>query len=142
IQKSGLAMVGHLHGLVPTRVQVLGETELSFVETLTDEQRRQAAHDLFSLDLACVLITRGVDGPREFLERAHEADTPLLSCKERSSVEFMAWHALLDGSLAPRTRLHGVLVDVFEVGILRLGQSGIDKSEVALELVMRGHKLV
>ncbi len=142
IQKSGLAMVGHLHGLVPTRVQVLGETELSFVETLSDEQRQRAAHDLFSLELACALVTRGAVPPKEFVERAQETQTPLLSCKERSSVAITALHALLDERLAPRTRLHGVLVDVFEVGILLLGQSGIGKSEVALELVMRGHKLV
>ncbi len=142
IQKSGLAMVGHLHGLVPTRVQVLGETELSFVETLSDEQRKQAAIDLFSLKLACVLVTRGATPPKEFVERAQLTHTPLLGCNERSSVAIMALHALLDERLAPRSRLHGVLVDVFEVGILLLGQSGIGKSEVALELVMRGHKLV
>lgn len=142
IQKSGLAMVGHLHGLVPTRVQVLGETELSFVQALDDEARRKAARDLFSLELACVLVTRGVDPPSEFVEQAERSNTPLLGCDARSSAAITAIHALLDERLAPRTRRHGVLVDVFEVGILLLGKSGVGKSEVALELVMRGHKLV
>jgi len=142
IQKSGLAMVGHLHGLVPTRVQILGETELSFVESLSDEGRAKAAHDLFSLELACVMVTRGVEPPPEFVERATATHTPLVVTNARSSVAIGAIHALLDERLAPRTRIHGVLVDVFEVGILLLGKSGVGKSEVALELVMRGHKLV
>lgn len=142
IQKSGLAMVGHLHGLVPTRVQVLGETELSFVESLSNEARIRAARDLFSLELACVLVTRGAMPPGEFVQQAELTHTPLVGCDARSSVAITALHALLDERLAPRTRLHGVLVDVFEVGILLLGKSGIGKSEVALELVMRGHKLV
>jgi HPr kinase/phosphorylase len=142
IQKSGLAMVGHLHGLVPTRVQILGETELSFVESLDSEARKRAAKSFFSLQLACVLVTRGVEPPAEFLEQAELTSTPLAVCKQRSSVAIGALHTLLDERLAPRTRIHGVLVDVFEVGILLLGSSGIGKSEVALELVMRGHKLV
>lgn len=142
IQKSGLAMVGHLHGLVPTRVQILGETELSFVESLDAPARQRAAESFFSLTLSCVLITRGVDPPTEFLREAQRTSTPLAICEQRSSVAIGALHTLLDERLAPRTRIHGVLVDVFEVGILLLGQSGIGKSEVALELVMRGHKLV
>ncbi len=142
IQKSGLAMVGHLHGLVPTRIQILGETELSFVESLSAEERQSAARHLFSLQLACVLVTRGVEPPPEFVEEAERSGTPLLVCRERSSVAITGIHTLLDERLAPRTRIHAVLVDVFEVGVLLLGRSGIGKSEAALELVMRGHKLV
>lgn len=142
IQKSGLALVGHLHGLVPTRVQILGETELSFALSLQAEQRQQAARWLFSLELACVVVTRGVEPPTEFVEAAQESGTPLLVSAERSSVTINAIHNLLDERLAPRTRIHGVVVDVFEVGVLLLGRSGIGKSELALELVMRGHRLV
>lgn len=142
IQKSGLAMVGHLHGLVPTRVQILGETELSYVESLSPETRRSAARHLFSLGLACVLLTRGAKPPADFLAEADKTQTPLLSCEERSSVAITALHTLLDERLAPRVRIHAVLVDVFEVGVLLLGRSGIGKSEAALELVMRGHRLV
>lgn len=142
IQKSGLALVGHLHGLVPTRVQILGETELSFALSLDAEQRHRAARWLFSLDLACVVVTRGVEPPSEFVEAAQESGTPLLVSAERSSVTITAIHTLLDERLAPRTRVHGVVVDVFEVGVLLLGRSGIGKSELALELVMRGHRLV
>jgi len=142
IQKSGLAMVGHVQGLHPNRVQVLGETEMSYVQSLTPAQQAEAAHHLFGAKLACVLVTRGVDAPRAFREAAEQTGTPLVICAERSSSAITALHTLLDERLAPRTRIHGVLVDVFEVGVLLIGQSGIGKSECGLELVLRGHRLV
>ena len=142
IQKSGLALVGHLKGVVPNRIQVLGETELSYAESLPVSAQQAAAANLFSLKLCCVLVTRGIDPPRPFCEEAQRTGTPLVVCAERSSAVIAAVHALLDARLAPRCRIHGVLVDVFEVGVLLLGKSGIGKSECALELVMRGHRLV
>jgi HPr kinase/phosphorylase len=142
IQKSGLALAGHLHGIVPTRVQILGETELSFLEKLAPEAQREAARHLFRVGLSLVVITRGADPPRALLEEAERTSTPLVVCAERSSRAITALHSLLDERLAPRARVHGVLVDVFEVGVLLLGKSGIGKSECALELVMRGHRLV
>ncbi|HET9959321.1 MAG TPA: HPr(Ser) kinase/phosphatase [Polyangiaceae bacterium] len=142
IQKSGLALVGHLRGVVATRIQVLGETELSYAESLTEEAQQRAAFGLFSQSLSLVLVTRGVEPPRPFRSEAERTGTPLVVCTERSSAVIAAVHALLDQRLAPRTRIHGVLVDVFEVGVLILGKSGIGKSECALELVMRGHRLV
>jgi HPr kinase/phosphorylase len=142
IQKSGLALVGHMHGIVPTRIQILGETELSFVESQPEARQMEGARALFSLGLACVVVTRGVDPPKAFSEEAERTATPLVVCAERSSVAITALHTLLDERLAPRARLHGVLVDVFEVGVLLHGKSGIGKSECALELVMNGHRLV
>jgi HPr kinase/phosphorylase len=142
IQKSGLAMVGHLHGIVPTRIQVLGETELSYAESLEEPGQQQAAKHLIGMELACVVVTRGVTPPAAFIEMAEASHTPLIVCEERSSTAITQLHTLMDERLAPRDRLHGVLVDVFEVGVLLLGQSGIGKSECALELVMRGHRLV
>lgn len=142
IQKSGLAMVGHLHGIVPTRIQVLGETELSYAESLPIEQQQRAAEQLFSVELACVIVTRGVLPPKPFIESAERTGTPLVVCEERSSAAITGLHTLLDERLAPRTRVHGVLVDVFEVGVLMVGKSGIGKSECAMDLVMRGHRLV
>lgn len=142
IQKSGLVLVGHLHGLVPSRIQILGETELSYVESLDAPGQQQAARHTFSLGLACLIMTRGVEPPAAFVAEAEATGTPLLVCAERSSSAITAIHTLLDERLAPRTRIHGVLVDVFEVGVLLLGKSGIGKSECALELVMRGHRIV
>lgn len=142
IQKSGLSLVGHVRGVVPSRIQVLGETELSYTESLSIDAQKQAAACLFSLNLSLVLVTRGIDPPKPFSDEAERTGTPLVVCAERSSSVIAAVHALLDQRLAPRTRIHGVLVDVFEVGVLLLGKSGIGKSECALELVMRGHRLV
>jgi HPr kinase/phosphorylase len=142
IQKSGLALAGHYHGVVPSRIQILGETELSYLEGLTPEGRTKAAAGFFGLALSCVVITRGANPPDELRWEANRTDTPLLVSKERSSATITALHALLDDRLAPRTTLHGVLVDVFGVGLLLVGASSIGKSECALDLVMRGHRLV
>lgn len=142
VQKSGLAMVGHLHGIVPTRVQILGETELSYAEALPVQKQLHAARQLFSMSLACVIVSRGVLPPRPFIDEAERSSTPLVVCEERSSAAITSLHTLLDERLAPRTRVHGVLVDVFEVGVLMVGKSGIGKSECAMDLVMRGHRLV
>jgi HPr kinase/phosphorylase len=142
VQKSGLALVGHFFGVVPTRVQILGETELSYLETLSADKRSQAARGFFSLGLSCVVITHDQEAPRSFVAAAEASGTPLFVADARSSRTINALHAVLDDRLAPQTRLHGVLVDVFGIGILLLGKSGIGKSECALELVMRGHRLV
>jgi HPr kinase/phosphorylase len=142
VQKSGLVFVGHTHGLVPERVQILGETELSYLESLTFEQQEDAARNLFSKKPGLVLVTRGAAMPAPFIEAAEKSQTPLVVCAEETSFAITAVHTLLDERLAPRTRIHGVLVDVFEVGVLLLGKSGIGKSECALDLVQRGHRLV
>lgn len=149
IQKSGLALAGHFHGIVPGRIQVLGVTEMSYLGQLSPEACQTALEQLFELDLCCVVVTeasrtmvRGTKTRAALVRCADATNTPLLLTPERSSRTITAIHALLDDRLAPRQRIHGVLVDVFEVGLLILGASGVGKSEVALELVMRGHRLV
>ena len=142
IQKSGLALAGHFHGVVPSRIQILGETELSYLKSLAPTQQVRAASGFFGLELSCVIVTRGARPPAELVRWANDTGTPLLVSTERSSRTITALHALLDDRLAPRTTLHGVLVDVFGVGLLLVGSSAIGKSECALDLVMRGHRLV
>jgi HPr kinase/phosphorylase len=142
IQKSGLALAGHYFGVVPTRVQVLGETELSYLETLAVEQRGLAARGFFSLGLSCVVLTQRDEVPRSLVQAAEATGTPLFLSEARSSRTINTLHALLDERLAPVQSLHGVLVDVFGIGLLLLGKSGIGKSECAVELVLRGHRLV
>jgi HPr kinase/phosphorylase len=142
IQKSGLALAGHFHGVVPTRVQVLGETELSFLEALAAEARGEAARGFFSLGLSCVVLSHRAEIPRALVQAAEATSTPLFLSEARTSRTINALHALLDERLAPITQLHGVLVDVFGIGMLLLGKSGIGKSECAVELVLRGHRLV
>jgi HPr kinase/phosphorylase len=142
VQKNGLALAGHKHGVVPTRVQVLGETELSYLDSLSGDARSVAARGFFAMGLSCVVITGAHDPPKALVTAAEATSTPLFVTDARSSRAINALHAVLDDRLAPHARLHGVLVEVFGVGILLVGKSGIGKSECALELVRRGHGLV
>jgi HPr kinase/phosphorylase len=141
VQKNGLALAGHYHGVVPTRVQLLGETERSYLDSLGHEEHSVAARGFFSLGLSCVVFSGG-EPSRSFVAAAEATGTPLFLTDARSSRAINALHAVMDDRLAPTTQLHGVLVDVYGVGILLLGKSGIGKSECALELLMRGHCLV
>jgi HPr kinase/phosphorylase len=142
VQKSGLALAGHYYGVVPTRVQVLGETELSYLDTLTADARGLAARGYFSLGLSCVVVTRREEPLKAIMQAAEATGTPLFMSVERSSRTINLLHGVLDEQLAPTTTLHGVLVDVFGIGLLLIGKSGIGKSECAVELVLRGHRLV
>ena len=142
VQKPGLALAGHFYGVVPTRVQVLGETELSYLDSINGEARSVACRGFFTLGLSCVVVTSNREPPKALIQAAEASTTPLFVSDHRSSHTINALHAVLDDRLAPQTSLHGVLVDVFGVGVLLLGKSGIGKSECALELVLRGHRLV
>ena len=142
IQKSGLVLAGHTHGIVATRVQVLGETEISFIESLGPGVREERVNGLLALGLSCVVVTRGVTPPRELVDAAQATQTPLLVAEPRSSGTITALHQALDRLLAPREQRHGVMVEVHGIGTLLLGPSGIGKSECALFLVERGHRLV
>ncbi len=142
IQKSGLALAGHFYGVVPTRVQVLGETELSYLDSLPPEVRGSAARAFFALGLSCVVVTRREVPPKAIVQASEATGTPLFMSAARSSRTINLLHGVLDEKLAPTTSLHGVLVDVFGIGLLLIGKSGIGKSECAVELVLRGHRLV
>jgi HPr kinase/phosphorylase len=142
IQKSGLVLVGHMVGLVPTRVQVLGETEISFLETLESAERTKRCDALFGRRLSLVMVSRGVEPPKELVDAARAHETPLVVSEPRSSRSIQVVHAVLDRLLAPTETRHGVLMDIHGIGTLLVGPSGIGKSECALFLLDRGHRLV
>ncbi|MGB8329482.1 MAG: hypothetical protein WCE62_05095 [Polyangiales bacterium] len=142
VQKPGLALAGHTHGVVPTRVQILGETELTFLGTLPPEEQLRRVRELFGMGLSLVVVTRGADPSPALLQAARETSTPLAIAAPRSSRATQLIHLVLDGVLAPSETRHGVLMDVHGVGTLLLGPSGIGKSECALFLVERGHRFV
>jgi HPr kinase/phosphorylase len=123
-------------------VQILGETELSYLDSLSGEGRTESARGFFSLGLSCVVVSSNREPPRAFITAADATETPLFISGSRSSHTINALHATLDDRLAPQCSLHGVLLDVFGIGVMLLGKSGIGKSECALELVLRGHRLV
>ncbi len=142
IQKPGLALAGFVRQVHPERVQVLGSTEISYLQTLPDEEARKAVEGFVGLNPACVVVTKGLDVPAILLDVADRAGVPLLRTPVVSSVAIDAIQKHLELQLAPTASIHAVLMDVLGVGVLLLGKSGIGKSEAALDLIMRGHRLV
>jgi HPr kinase/phosphorylase len=142
IQKPGLGLVGHLDHVNTGRVQVLGATEVSYLETLDLPARTAAARGLLGQKVPCLIITKGLPVPAPLREEAERHDTPLLRTPISSSALIGGISAYLEHRLAPTTTLHGVLLDILGVGLLLTGKSGIGKSECALDLVQRGHRLV
>lgn len=142
IQKPGLALAGYVRFVHQDRIQILGETELSFLTTLGEEQRKRAVRGLLECRVACIIVTKGLEISDELARGCDEYHTPLFRTPFRSSQVIRRTLAYLDDLLAPRCSVHGVLVDVNGVGVLITGASGIGKSECALDLVERGHRLV
>jgi HPr kinase/phosphorylase len=142
IQKPGLALAGYVKQVHPERVQILGSTEISYLQTLNDEEARRSVDSFMSLDPACVIVTKGLDVPQVLLESAEKMGVPLLRTPIVSSTAIDAIQKHLELQLAPTASIHAVLMDVLGVGVLLLGKSGIGKSEAALDLIMRGHRLV
>ena len=142
IQKPGLALAGFLEYIHPGRVQILGQSEITFLEELTPEKRRSVLADVCRREVACFVITKGLTPPPELVELSDESGVPLLVTRVVSSELIEGITLFLEEELAPRLALHGVFLDVYGLGVLLLGESGVGKSEAALELVVRGHKLV
>ncbi|HVU49608.1 MAG TPA: HPr(Ser) kinase/phosphatase [Polyangia bacterium] len=142
IQKPGLALAGYVKQVHPERVQILGSTEISYLQTLDEESARRSVDSFMSLDPACIVVTKGLDVPQLLLESAERMGVPLLRTPIVSSTAIDAIQKHLELQLAPTASIHAVLMDVLGVGVLLLGKSGIGKSEAALDLIMRGHRLV
>src|SRR5262249_43108651 len=142
IQKPGLALTGFTAHVHPDRLQVIGLTEIDYMSTLTPGRRAAGIEALMGTRPACIVVTRGLQLPAEMVEIAERWGVPLLRSSLMSSVFINRVHRVLEESLAERTSVHGVLIDVLGVGILLMGRSGIGKSEAALDLVLRGHRLV
>ena len=142
IQKPGLALAGFTSFIHGDRVQILGETELSYLATLDSAQRQRGIDGLLACRVACIVITKGLIPPLELTESCERAGTPLFRTEMTSSVCIRRILTYLDDLLSPRCSIHGVLVDVSGIGVLLTGESGIGKSECALDLVSRGHRLV
>ncbi len=142
IQKPGLALAGFTEYLHEERVQVFGNTEISYFRTLPRERRVEVIRAFFAQNVACLVVTKDLEVPDEIVAAADQAGVPLLRTSHLSSAFIQNVQNHLEDQLTASTSMHGVLLDVFGVGILLLGKSGIGKSEIALDLVMRGHRLV
>jgi HPr kinase/phosphorylase len=142
IQKTGLALAGFDEYLQPGRVLVFGESEVRFLDALRHEVRLQALAAVFTHDVPCVLITGGWEPPGDLRQGADRAQVPLLRTSVATPLAIAKLTAVLEDALAVREVIHGVLMDILGLGVLIVGDSGIGKSECALDLVVRGHRLV
>lgn len=142
INRPGLPLAGFFDYFEPTRIQILGRTEYGYLSTLDSKAKRASLDALFSRKPVAVILTHGLQTYEETLETAKKYDVPLLSSAMRTSEFTAALISYLNVELAPRITRHGVLVEVYGEGILILGDSGVGKSETAIELVKRGHRLI
>lgn len=142
VNRPGLLLTGYADYFDPTRIQILGAAEMGYLQSLTPERRRDRLHALFATKPPTVVITRGNEPYDEILEFAKEFDVPVLTTTEATSSFMSGAISILSVDLAPRITRHGVLVEVYGSGILILGESGVGKSETAVELLKRGHRLI
>ena len=142
LNRPGLQFVGFYEHFAYDRPQVVGLTEMSYLESLPDDLRRERLSTFFSNPLSCVILCRGMLPTDDMIELAAAHDVALLRTETVTTKFVVAAMNYLNRCLAPRATLHGVLVDVYGVGVLITGESGVGKSESALELVKRGHQLV
>jgi HPr kinase/phosphorylase len=142
IQRPGLALAGFLPFIKPGRIQIVGESELHYFATMPPELRQERVAAICALPVAAFVVTKGQRVPEEIARECERHNVPLLVSDQTTSVVIQSITRVLEDELAPATTVHGVLVDVYGMGVLLLGESGIGKSECALDLIQRGHRLV
>jgi HPr kinase/phosphorylase len=142
ISSPGLVLTGYTERFPSDRLQVLGETEIAFLNSLDPERRRQALEVFFQFELPVVFITKGQEAPEPLIEIANARGTPVIRTQLRTAEFYSRIKPFLEEHFAPSTTMHGSLADVYGVGLLFIGQSGIGKSEAVLDLIERGHRLV
>lgn len=142
LYRPGLELAGYFNYHPKERIQMLGKTELTFSEQLPDLIKRERMRELCANETPCIIVSRGLDVPEELIEASIATGTPVLRSNNTTTMLASRITGFLENRLAPTTTIHGVLVDVYGVGMLITGSSGIGKSETALELVKRGHRLV
>lgn len=142
VQKMGLALTGFTQFIAPERLQIIGKTEMAYVRTLSPDLHVKVIHQICSLELSCLVVTRNLEIPELLLKEADEREIPLFRTSLNSTDFIERVTKFLEEKLALTHSLHGVLMDVFGVGVLIIGKSGIGKSECALDLILRRHRLV
>lgn len=142
INRPGMQFFGYYEYFAYERPQVIGKVEMTYLEELPVKKRAERLHAYFSYNIPCVVICRGMTPPKDFLEIAKEHDVPVFQSHITTTNFTFQLITYLNLELAPRITKHGVLVNVFGEGVLITGDSGVGKSEAALELIKRGHQLV
>jgi HPr kinase/phosphorylase len=142
IHRPGMALMGFMENFLAERIQIFGRTEIAYLATLSEKDREGALDRFFQFDIPCIIVAKGLDVPRGVLERAEQRGVPVFRTPKDTTPFIHQLTAYLDWVFAPSTTVHASLVDVYGVGLLFTGRSGIGKSETALDLVERGHRLV
>ncbi len=142
VNRPGLQIAGFFDYFYNDRIQIIGREEFSYLEKLEADERRASLVNLFEKDIPCLVVSRNLEVPDDMIEIATEHKIPIFRTNNTTSRFMSALIAFLNVELAPRITMHGVLVEVYGEGILLLGDSGVGKSEAAIELVKRGHRLV
>ena len=142
ICRPGLQFAGYFEVFANERPQVIGKTEMAYLCSLSEQECDERLERYFSYRMPCIVIARGMTCPPALLAKAREHGVPIYSTQEETSAFTSRAISYMSEVLAPRTTRHGVLVEVFGVGVLITGESGVGKSECALELIKRGHQLV
>ncbi|HEU5171740.1 MAG TPA: HPr(Ser) kinase/phosphatase [Gemmatimonadales bacterium] len=142
VASPGLALAGYTGRFAPGRLHVLGETEITYLRSLDADERRRRLEVFFGYDLPCIFVTKGQEVPQELLDLAQNRSVPVLRSRLKTAEFYRRIKPIVEDAFAPRTTLHGSLADVYGVGLLFVGRSGIGKSECVLDLVERGHRLV
>ncbi len=142
VNRPGLALAGFFELFEPSRIQIIGRAEYSYLDELSEHDREFAIANFFATHPVAVIVTTELEVDEVMLKYAKKHDVPVLRSKEKTSPLMAALIASLNLNLAPRITRHGVLVEVYGEGLLLLGDSGVGKSETAIELVKRGHRLI
>jgi HPr kinase/phosphorylase len=142
VQKPGLAFAGYYEYIKPWRVQIIGESETKYLQSLPPRLREKRVRDVAGLDVSCLVVTKGITPLEEFRQECEKRSVPLFSTPSLSSTTITRITYHLEETMAPRVTMHSGLLDVYGIGVLLLGESGIGKSECALDLVYRGHRLI
>ncbi|MDQ0206721.1 HPr(Ser) kinase/phosphatase [Alkalicoccobacillus murimartini] len=142
ISRPGIEMAGFFTYYPARRLQLIGRTELSFFKQLSEQEKKERMLKLCTYDTPGVILSRGLEAPKELIEAAEEVGVPVLRSTHTTTQLSSRLTNFLEGRLAPLTAMHGVLVDIYGIGVLITGSSGVGKSETALDLVRRGHRLV
>ncbi len=142
VSSPGLALAGFVARFPAERLQVFGETEVTYLRSLDDETRREHLARFFAFPIPCVFVTKGLELPEGVVEEAQRMGVAILRSSLKTNEFYTRIKPWLEDWFAPQTTLHGSLADVYGVGLLFVGQSGIGKSECVLDLVERGHRIV
>jgi HPr kinase/phosphorylase len=142
VQKPGLAFAGYYEYIKQWRVQIIGESETKYLQSLPPRLREKRIRDVAALDVSCFIVTKGLAPLEEFRHECEKRGVPLFSTPAMSSTTITRCTYVLEETMAPRITMHSGLLDVYGIGVLLLGDSGIGKSECALDLIYRGHRLI